>query len=129
MKEHEERKLKKELKREERRQAWEATKLKMKQNISEAWNAVVKAGKADWAETKADYSSAKDGLRNWTNEKRMKLAGTAELKGEVEALREQVARQGRLIEQLLRLQGVSVEEPTSEADDEEGEGKVTETRI
>ncbi len=62
--------------------------------------------------------AAKDSFYAKINQMRLKLAGTAELKGEVEALREQVARLSRLVETQNRLMTVRPKIVYEEVDEE-----------
>ena len=105
---------------------WEGLKKEVIGAISERYTAAREGAKKDYARACADVSAKRDSFTGWFNQKRMELAGTAELRGQVAELKETVERQNRLIEQLLRLQGVSAEGPVLEAGDEEGEGAVTE---
>ncbi|TAL50810.1 hypothetical protein EPN81_01655 [Patescibacteria group bacterium] len=120
------RQAEKQIKREERAEAWKNMKAEAAAKIKDNWRMIKAAAVEDYRQTKADFRKPIDSFSNWANEQRMKLSGAAEIKGQMEELREVVARQNRLIEQLLRLQGVQVEEPILAAGDEEGEGTVSE---
>jgi hypothetical protein len=88
---------------------WEKVKREVIGAIAERFTASRERATRDYANARADMSAAKDSFLGWANAKRAELAGTAELRGEIAALRDQVARQNAMIEILVKMQGASAQ--------------------
>lgn len=100
------------------KKAYEQLKGQIIGGITERFTLLREGAKADIRQARADIAQKKDSFLGWANKKRVELAGTAELRGEVAELKEALARQNRLIEQLVRMQGVKAEQPRGEEEDE-----------
>jgi uncharacterized phage infection (PIP) family protein YhgE len=97
------------------KKAWANLKAEVAAGISERFGLLKEGARSDYARASAQASQRRDTFRGWVNRTRMELAGTAELKGEVAELKEKLARQNRLTEQLLKLQTTSAEASADQA--------------
>lgn len=100
--------------------AWEQLKAEVATGISERFTLLQEGARKDYARASEAMSQRVGSFRSEFNNKGAEFFGTAELKGEVAELKELVARQGRLIDQLTALQNAKVETPI----EEEGKGVV-----
>lgn len=89
---------------------WEGVKAQVIGAITEQLGQAQHRGRIEYTNAHLEVGKSKDGFLGWANKKRTELAGTAELRGEVGALKEQIDRQSRIIEQLVALQNVGAEE-------------------